>query len=105
MSFIRQRFYEDVDANTESRDEYVPASGDFLLTEVGGNSAPSADTSVKIIWDYGGTEELLFSTHGDAHQQVDITLTADGVKKLAIVLTNDQGVSDVLGGFWKGKSV
>lgn len=102
MAKTNRRFYRDVSFASALADEFIPPSGTYYISQMGGNAGLSPLTSVAIIWDYGGTEEILFVTHGDAVHIVDIEFEADGSKKLAILLTNDQGTNDYLGGFWNG---
>ena len=103
MAVTKRRYYQEVPANTTLVDEFVPASGNYHLSLMGGNGDITALTSVCVVWDYQGAgEDILMVTHGDTRQPVDIDLTADGVKKLAIVLKNDNAAATVLGGYWTG---
>ena len=102
MAKTKRRFYRQVPANSSEVDEFIPNAGTFYISKLGGNAGASPATSVQIIWDYQGAEEILLSTHGDANHQVDVEVVGDGVKTLAIKLINDQQTSDVLGGFWTG---
>ena len=105
MARTFRRFYKHVAANSSEVDEFTPPAGNYFISLVGGNAGVSPATVVAIHWDYGEAgQEMLFSTHGDAKQDVQIELDADGTKKLAIVLQNDQGTADCLGGFWTGSS-
>lgn len=97
-----RRYYKVLGANSSETDEFIPPSGTYYISALGGSSSASPDTLVEIIWDFGGTEEILFATHNDSNQNVNIELPGDGAKILAIRLTNDQGVPDTLGGFWTG---
>lgn len=102
MAKTLRRFYKSVSANTSEVDEFTPPSGTYYLSELGGNAGLSPDTVVTIIWDYGGSEEILYCIHGSGEQNVEIELDADGTKTLAIKLINDQSTDDFLGGFWTG---
>lgn len=104
MARTEKRFYKSVSSNSSEVDEFTPPSGTYYISKMGGNAGTSPDTVVVIYWDYGGAgEEVLFCTHGDAdHQTVQLELTADGTKKLAIKLINDQQTDDFLGGYWTG---
>lgn len=97
-----KRYYKDVSANSSDTDEFVPPTGTYFISEIGADGA-GADTCVKIVWDYGGTEEILLASTGDVDQKTSIELTADGVKKLAIKLINDSNAPVAIGGFWTGE--
>lgn len=102
MAKTEKRFFKNVEANTSETDEFIPPTGTFFISQLGGNGGANTDTVVAIIWDYGGDDEVLFCTHGDSNQLVNIELTGDASKKLVIKLINDQGSDDFLGGFWTG---
>lgn len=105
---MERRYYKEVAANTTDTDEYIPASGKVVyFKRFGGSGSSVPATIIKIIWDYGGTETLLFSTHGNFIDEPseEVSITGDGTKKLTIVLINDQAESDALGGFWNGDEV
>lgn len=103
---IERRFYKSVGANSSETDEYIVPSGQTLqITKIGGNASAAPSTVAKVIWDFQGAgENTLLSTHGDSqYEPLNLELLGDGVKKLAIVLMNDQLVNDDLGGFWQGE--
>lgn len=103
MAGIERRFYKMMSAASSENDDYVIASGVILdIREVGGNAAAVASTEVSIIWDPAGANEILMSTHGDALQSIQKSVTGDGSKILRIRLVNDQLSSDTLGAFWRG---
>jgi len=107
MARIERRFYKSVASNSYETDDYTPANGETLdLEQVGGNGSITPNTSIQITWDPGGAqEEIIFSTHGDATQNItNKKLTGDGTRKLRIKLVNDQEASDVLGAFWIGSN-
>ena len=47
-------------------------------------------------------DEIFFVTHGDDQQKDTLTFTGDGSKKLTILLKNDSGSSETVGGWYKG---
>lgn len=72
----------------------IPNGEKWELTYWWGSANPSRDTHVAIIWDYDGNDpEILALTHGDIDNRgINIEITGDGVKKLAIVLRNDEAL-------------
>lgn len=106
MAKVNERFYGCVPANTSISQAYTPANNTFLsIDEVGGSAGIIIDTSVQIWWDKGGAEEdLIFSSHGDSIQhEIGVKKTGDGIKKVEIILTNDLGQQDCIGGYFKGE--
>ena len=106
---MKRRFYKKVAPNTVEVDEYiVPLGSEIEIQKLIGNASISPDTSVEIYWKYGDPgETLLFCTHGDAAQNDvdDVKLPGNGIDKIAIVLRNDQGNEDTLGGLWEGDDI
>lgn len=105
MERKERRFYSSVSGLATATDSYIVPSGKMLsVEEFGGNAATHPDTTVRIVWDYGGASpEILFATHGDMiRQPIGINVLGNGVKVIAIILVNDQAASTFLGGFWIG---
>ena len=67
-----------------------------------GGASAVLSTEVTITWNPAGTPDIIFMTHGDADHKCNKSFVGNGVKVLRIKLVNDQIVTDVLGGFWKG---
>ena len=105
---MKRRFYRKVPANTVEVDEYIIPLGELIeIQKFIGNSSVSPQTAVEIYWKYNDPgEELLFCTHADSVQDVnDLKLPGNGIDKIAIVLRNDQGNEDTLGGYWEGDDI
>lgn len=91
-----------VEALTEDAKTTIPGDGKLWdISSFTGNAGFSADTTVKLVWDYDGTPQILCITHGSIIQKSVGEITGDGVKKLAIVLVNDSNTPIDLGGSWE----
>ena len=90
-----------VAATTEDSTDFTPATGDFFITTFHGEAAYDTNCAVKLIWDFGGTEEILWSTKGSAILDIEITRTGDGVKKLALTLDNGLAGAIIMSGMAK----
>ncbi len=86
-------------------DTVIPDGETWEITRFAGSAAYLDDTIVCLVWDRGGGgEEIITCTHGDqnlAYNEESVQRTGDGVKKLAIVLTNDTGVARIMSGCWE----
>lgn len=104
-TFVERRFYTLVSALSTEVDEYVVPDGvELFIKRIGGNGR-YGKTSVRIVWDYGGANTVLFSTSGDDQQELtSVSIIGDGAKTLAIVLDNDELSSANIGGHWIGKA-
>lgn len=101
-------YYVEVAALTEvSSDTVVPNGETWEVMLFDGSAAYLDDTTVSIVWDYGGAgETILAATHGDVQDRTIVEqVTGDGVKKLSIVLTNDTSAARVLGAHWEAQKV
>jgi hypothetical protein len=91
--------------------DVVPANGKvWRITKFTGNGAYLDDTVVCLLWDADGADadpvrvpDLIACTHGDMNQDLDITITGDGVKVLRLALQNDTNDPHVMGGTYKAK--
>lgn len=94
-----KRFFMSVDSLTQEVDYDIPASGKvWKIHNVFGAANPNQDTVVCLVWDYQGAgEEILYTGYGSHDKKVNIDLTGDGTKKLAIVLGNNSLSSETLG--------
>ena len=91
---------KEVAATTEDVETFIPATGDFYITKFCGEAAFDTNCAIKIIWDYGGTEEILWSTKGVTVVDLDIERTGDGVKKIAIALDNGLNGTVIMAGMF-----
>lgn len=93
------KFYTDVEKWTQEVQYQVPASGvTWRVDQFHAVANPHQDTSAALIWDHGSeNEEILALYYGTGDRHIGTTITGDGVKKLAIVLNNDSGSTELLG--------
>ena len=98
---LHASFYESVAAyDSEQHDTVVPSGETWTVLEFVGSAAYVATTTVRLVWDPDGTPIVLATTHGDTRIVLEEEITGDGSKKLSIVLLNDTGSSQDLGGQW-----
>ena len=107
MSIISKRLFSEVAANsTDSHTYTVPAGKRLLIKTLHGQASATPDTVVYIIVDDGGAnEDILFTTHTSGLETLATYLEIDENLEVKIVLVNDQGTSDYLGGSWTGRLV
>ena len=100
-------FYETVAATSQTVRDQVPANGKtWEVLRFIGSGAYLAETSVKLVWDYGGSsEEVLASTHGDANIALVRQVVGDGAKKLALVLENTSLSGQGLGARYEAREL
>jgi len=86
----------EVTSGQEVADTYVPANNKAIeIILFHGQAAYSANSAVKLVWDFGGAgEEVLWSIKGGgdmpAHHIETFTKIGDGVKKIAVTLDNGE---------------
>jgi len=104
---IEKRFYKSFSALSTQDSDYVVPNGKTLnVLEIGGNAAQKPTTTVVITWDPGGAQEqILFSTVGDASQNINMDFIGDGTRKMRISLNNQDTVAQILGGYYLGIEV
>lgn len=92
---------KEVDAATEDCETYIPANGaNVTILKMVGETASNLNTTVKLIWDLGGTETLIWAIKGSNEIIFDNErLTGDGVKKLAICLDNGESDKETMSGY------
>ena len=103
MAKIKLYKSKDVTNGTESSDDYVPPDGKkFYILEMHGSAAFSKNSVVKLIWDYGGADNVIWSLKGDGHTpdsfRGELIATGNGVKKLSLVLDNGETTNVVMSG-------
>jgi len=92
---------QEVAADTDVTVTYVPANGvEVILHKFSGNADHSPDTTVLVVWDYGGAgETVIWSTHGSIVEVPHVVVgTGDGTKKVGLCLKNDDSVARILSG-------
>lgn len=90
---IISKINESVEALTEVADTYAPAAGKKIIIGEFDSSFSDPGSEVDIIWDYGGAEQVLFSTPTPRFLK-DLNIEPpkaefDGVKELAVVCKNN----------------
>jgi len=100
-------YYESVAALGRTVKDQVPADGKtWEIVRFMGSAAYLPETTVKLVWDLGGTaEEVIASTHGDANLELVRQVAGDGAKKLALVLENDSLSARILGGRYEAREL
>ncbi len=91
----------DVATSTDAYDDYTPQSGDKIhLISFDGEAAFTLNSVVKLVWDYGGSEEIAYATKGStAGMQFEYFIgTGDGTKKIALVCSNGESGTIVMSG-------
>lgn len=85
---------------TEDAITFIPETGLFYVSEFIADAAFDSHCAVKLVWDYGQAgETLLWSIKGSHSVNLDLELTGDGSKKLAVCLDNGLDDSVVLSGY------
>jgi len=93
-----------VSASTEDCDTYtVPNGKDVTVIDFHGEAAFSASSAVKIIWDSGGADTILWAMKGSGEMPKKAaedfpTMTGNGTKKIALCLDNGEGSSIFMSG-------
>jgi hypothetical protein len=98
---VELKVSEEVAAGTDVCDTYTPANGvEVWLTFFHGEAAFTSNSSVMVLWDYGGAgETVIWSTNGSDRNNYQIELTgADGIKKVALCCSNAETGPLVLSG-------
>jgi len=75
--------------NVKTKEQTIPNGDTWHISEIHIGASGSSACHVSLVWDYGGTEEILFSTGIPTNVHLNKDLVGDGTKKLAIVLTNN----------------
>lgn len=105
MKQYEQRNYRSVSGVSSNNLDYVPANGETVyLSEIGGNASGTGGTSIQVIWDPNGANEIIFVTRGDSIQKTFKQFTGDGSKILRVRLINNDITSAVIGGYVIGET-
>jgi hypothetical protein len=98
---------ESVSASTDVADTYVVPDGQkILIYNFMAEASFSQNSVVCLVWDYGGTDEILWSTKGSLdYLPSPVEKTGDGSKKLAVELKNAEAGALVLSGYCEFKDV
>jgi len=81
---------------TEDCETYTPANGKSVrVISMHSEAAFSANSAVKIVWDYSGTPVVLWAAKGSGSLPLAITedfpaMVGDGTKKIAVCLDNGE---------------
>lgn len=104
MIFQSDSFWDEVDPFSSAVSETViPIDVTWEVRRFYGAAAFVDNVEVRLVWDYGGTEEIVVNTHGDIDVRIDKQVTGDGAKKLAIVLINDTAATHAIGAMWEAR--
>lgn len=92
ISYVTLKVSEEITNGTDVADEYTPANGAEVWVEnFHANAAFTTNSACLLIWDYGGTEEVVWSTKGTDVMNEPVEITgANGTKKLAVVCSNGE---------------
>ena len=100
---------KEVAGNTEDCVTAIPTAGkDVFIFSFFGSAAFSQNAVVKLVWDFGGTEELIWTVKGEMPMPFKYTIpsaSVDGVKKLAVCLENTGTGSVYLSGYCEFKEL
>lgn len=98
---IEIKISAEVPLGNEYAEYHVPANGKkFTIVKFFGEAAFSKNSVVKLLWDYNAAgEQILWSIKGSSSMPLNIELTGDGVKKLAIALDNGELGSVFMSGY------
>ena len=85
---------QEVSADTDAAVSMVPSDGAAVyLDKFVGSFTANKTATICVIWDYGGTEVVIdLSAVNNMKQPVG---TGDGVKKVALVLSNNEAVDTI----------
>lgn len=89
--------------DSEQSDTVVPNGETWLIVGFTGSAAQVPGTVVKLIWDPAGANETIAATHGDVSMVLAKPVTGDGSKKVRILLENDTGNVETIGGQWEAQ--
>lgn len=97
---VSVRLLERVNALSSVVETQIPANGAiWSLKEFRYYANPNQDTHARIVWDYqGANEEILAIGYGSDIEALDITITGDGIKILALIVQNDSAGREYIGG-------
>jgi len=83
---------KEVAATTEEYVEFTPAAGkNILIFNFSGSGSYSVNSVIKLIWDFGGSEQLIWTIKGERPMPFKHLIpgaSVDGIKKLALSLEN-----------------
>ncbi len=88
-------------ATSDAETYIVPSGKNAFVRDVCGDGSASPNAVIKFIWDYGGTDELIWTIKGSATVPVEKSFLGDGVKKLAVELENTSSGPMFLSGLMK----
>lgn len=103
MAIEKLYLSKEVAANTEECDTHVVENGkNVKILAFHGEGAFDMNVAIKAVWDYSGTEEILWSIEGSGSMPNYVTSetekTGNGTKKMALCLDNGTNGPVVLSG-------
>ena len=83
-------YFDDVlSLQEKSSSEVIPNGSTIEVRRFVGAGVYDSNSFASLIWDYGGlNEEIIVFTSGDKEVQLNRKFTGDGIKRIAIVMTN-----------------
>ena len=106
MSLEGDKKYADVPGVDDVvSDTVVPDGETWEVQGFSGHAAYVDETTVCLIWDPDGADEIIACTHGDAVIELEDQVLGNGVKVLRIALINDTADPRIMGGSWEGRKV
>lgn len=91
------RLSEAVPSATQVYKEYVPPAGSTIyLMDILAEAAFTINSEIRIVWDFGGVEEILWTMRGSSQFNYRITIDSsktDGIKKVALVADNGENIT------------
>ena len=82
---------EELNLGQEIAETVIPGNGKKIyIEEFYGSAAFTSNSVVRIVWDYGGNDEILWSIKGEGQMPFKINRTGDGSKKFALVCENGE---------------
>lgn len=96
---LKQSYFKSVASSTEDALELIIPNGEtWELDSWLGSANMFRDTNVCLIWCYEQTgEQIIALTYTSLKNELNLSFTGDGVKKMAIVLRNDSLSAERLG--------
>jgi hypothetical protein len=74
-------------------DDVVIPNGETWVVRGADSATPYQGCNAAVVWDRGGTPELLYLGYGTVSMPIERELTGDGTKKLSIRLKNNSSLS------------
>ena len=92
MAQVTLHLSKGVAATTEDATTYIPANGKQVdIISFCGEGAFTPNCAIKLIWDWTGTDTILWSIKGSSKiESLPPVTAANGIKKIALTLDNGE---------------